>query len=218
MFSIVVWTGIAQRRGLTGLRAFRHEADPLDLAVRVEHAAHHVEKDLSVHQKIAGVGVNRDVDPLVAHDFFLVVGRNDDDAVDFPLVEQPLGLFETRRLVCDAQVRRGIERSDELTALGRMTVVDDGYRNVAQHFVLIGQRIGRGVDENSSYDDQYDARVAEYMAVFVSQNTRKFPEFGTEPVCLHDHSLPQYFSSVQIFLRRRITVHGSSRKAARPTR
>ena len=108
--------------------------------------------------------------------------------------------------------------SSALTALGRMTVVDDGYRNVAQHFVLIGQRIGRGVDENSSYDDQYDARVVEYMAVFVSQNTRKFPEFGTEPVCLHDHSLPQYFSSVQIFLRRRITVHGSSRKAARPTR
>ena len=146
----------------------------------MEHAVRDVEKHLPVHQKVTGVGIDRQIHLFGPLQLFFVIRRNHDHSVDLALVKQLFRLFETGRLISHAQVRRRIERTDYLTARRGLAVIDDCDRNVAQHLVLIGERIGRRIDQDRSDHDQQHPAVVKNIMVFVTQDIDELPVFYFE--------------------------------------
>ena len=141
------------------------------------YAAHDVEKNLPVHQEVTCIGIDGKVDLFGPHQFLFIVARNDDDAVYLPFEKEFFRFVEAGRFVNDVDVGCGVERTDQLAARRRAAVIDYRDGHVAQHFVFIGERIGRRVDENGAHGNQQYTCIAEDVAVFVAQHRGEFAEF-----------------------------------------
>lgn len=95
----------------------------------------------------------------------------------FPFEKEFFRFVEAGRFVNDVDVGCGVERTDQLPARRRAAVIDYRDGHVAQHFVFIGERIGRRVDENGAHgNQQYTAsqKMLRYSLRSTEANSRNF--------------------------------------------
>jgi len=163
---------------------------PLELDHRpgVADSGHHLLEDLPVHQKVARVAVDGHNGLLSAEQFFLVVRRNVDDAVDFAVEEEFLGLHHVGGLISHVSIRPGVESLGQRAARRSLAQVDDTDGHVAQDLRRVGQRIGRGVDKERENQNQHDAAVRENRAVFVGHDGAQLLTVGFELSCETVHA------------------------------
>ena len=168
------------RRGLR-LR----DVGPLgDQPLELDHGAglpdrgHELLEYLPVHEEVARVAVDRHDGLLTAVEFLGVIRRDVDHAVDLAVVEEPAGLLHVGGLVGHIGVRTRVEGLDQAAARRRAALVHHADGDVAQHLRPVGQRIGRGVDQQRKDENQHDAAVGEDRAVLVAHDRQQLLAVG----------------------------------------
>lgn len=167
-------------------------------------ARHELLERLAVHQKIAGIDIERNDRLLSAEQFFLVIGGDVNHAVYLPVVEKVFGLVHVAGFVGHIDVRSGIEGIDQLTAGRSVAHVDYSDRHVTKYLRPVSQRIERGIDQQGEHQHENHAGIREDRAVFVADDGAELLPvrgylFGKST---HRYNLPQYFLFVQMVRRR----------------
>ena len=165
------------------------QALEFDHRPRLADRGHDLLEHLPVHQEIAGVAVDRHIGLLAAVELLFVVRGDVDHAVDLAGVKQRPGLLHRGRRVGDVGVGPGVEGVDQTAAGRRAGFVHHADRHVAQHLRTVGQRIGRGVDDEREDQDQHGAAVLEDRLELVADDRPQLLPIGGHLVCESTHTI-----------------------------